>query len=126
MDARFEVQAVHTALRQAWSTCSSSKWTADDPAAGQCSPTALVVQEHFGGAILKTPFDGAWHFYNRIGGQRFDFTAEQFGVAPVYEDNLATREEVLLDCPEEQHAALARGFLTAWEKLDRHPTREKC
>jgi hypothetical protein len=78
----------------------------------------LVVQERFGGAILKTPIQGAWHFYNWIGERRFDFTAEQFGIAPVYEDQPSTREEALLDCNEEQHAALARGFLAAWAKLD--------
>ena len=122
MDTPFDVQAVRAALSTAWSARSSSKWTADAPAVGQCSPTALVVQERFGGAILKTPFQGAWHFYNWIGGQRFDFTAEQFDVAPVYEDNPATRDEVLRDCTEEQHAALARGFLVAWEKLNRSPT----
>lgn len=31
----------------------------------------------------------------------------------------ATREEALLDCSEEQHAALARRFLDAWVRLDR-------
>lgn len=100
---------------------SSSRWTADAPAVGQCSPTAIVVQERFGGAILKTSFQGAWHFYNSIGGKRFDFTAEQFSVAPVYEDQPATRDEALLDCTEEQRANLARRFLDAWARIDRVP-----
>jgi hypothetical protein len=117
MSATFDVHGIQLALREAWSAHSSSKWTADAPAAGQCSPTALLIQERFGGSILKTPFEGAWHFYNLIGGQRFDFTAEQFKFAPIYEDHPATREEALLDCSEEQHAALARRFLDAWVRL---------
>lgn len=120
MNAPFDVQGILAALREAWSAHSSSKWT-DAPAVGQCSPTALVIQEHFGGAILKTPVQEAWHFYNWIGGQRFDFTAEQFSVAPVYEDHPATRDEALLDCTDEQHAALARRFLAAWAALDPSP-----
>jgi hypothetical protein len=121
MNASLDVQGIEAALREAWSARSSSKWTADAPAVGQCSPTAWVVQDRFGGAILKTPFQGAWHFYNRIGGQRFDFTAEQFSVAPAYEDHPATRDEALLDCTEEQHANLARRFLAAWAKPGRSP-----
>lgn len=111
MDAPSDVQAVQAALRQAWSPRSSSQWTANAPAVGQCSPTALVIHECFGGTILKTPIGSAWHFYNRIAGHRFDFTAEQFEIAPAYEDHLATRDEALLNCTEEQHVALSRDFM---------------
>ena len=50
---------------------------------GQCAPTAAVIAETFGGDILKTQVskkDGtsARHFYNRIEGQRYDFTRSQF------------------------------------------------
>lgn len=50
---------------------------------GQCAPTAIVVQETFGGEILKTAVgkqDGTSirHFYNRIDGVRYDFTSDQF------------------------------------------------
>ena len=34
---------VRRTLREAWSSCSSSKWTPQNPALGQCSPTALAT-----------------------------------------------------------------------------------
>jgi hypothetical protein len=45
------------ALFQAWSLESSSKWIANNPAAGQCGVTALVVQDRLGGDILRTWLD---------------------------------------------------------------------
>ena len=41
-------------LTRAWSVETSSKWRRDNPACGQCSVTALVVQDLLGGEILKT------------------------------------------------------------------------
>jgi hypothetical protein len=63
-------------LREAWSLETGGKRRPDNPAAGQCSVTALAVQDECGGEILKTDIGGAWHFYNRIDGRRIDFTHE--------------------------------------------------
>ncbi|HEV2899718.1 MAG TPA: hypothetical protein VGX71_18140 [Pseudaminobacter sp.] len=41
-------------LKTAWSKESSGSWSAENPAKGQCSVTSLVVQDLFGGSILKT------------------------------------------------------------------------
>jgi hypothetical protein len=43
------------ALLKSWSINSSSKWTKDNPAKGQCGVTALVVNDLLGGLIRKTP-----------------------------------------------------------------------
>ena len=61
-------------LRRSWSIETSSRWQPGNPASGQCGVTALVVHDKFGGEILKTDVNGAWHFYNRIDGRRVDFT----------------------------------------------------
>ena len=42
------------ALRKSWSNQSSSKWSIDTPAKGQCGVTALVVNDILGGKIYKT------------------------------------------------------------------------
>lgn len=72
------------------------------------------MQAAYGGEILKTlvPFEGrtAWHFYNRIDGAKFDFTAEQFSAPIAYEDLLATEAEALIDTSSAQVAALAEEF----------------
>ena len=58
-------------LHNSWSINSSSKWTIDKPAKGQCSVPALVANDFFGGDILKTEVCEGWHFYNRGGGDLF-------------------------------------------------------
>lgn len=55
------------------------KWTSDNPSLGQCSITAFLVQDIFGGdvyGILRS--DGNYHCYNVIEGYIFDLTSEQF------------------------------------------------
>ena len=51
----------------------SSLWTAENPASGQCNPTALVVQDLLRRDLLKTMLPEGWHIYNRVGGRRLDF-----------------------------------------------------
>ncbi|MGN8231021.1 YunG family protein [Paenibacillus polymyxa] len=96
------------ALFQAWSLESSSKWTANNPAAGQCGVTALVVQDRLGGDILRTWLDSGWHYYNRIGEDIIDFTRSQFSILPQYQDVYSNREEAFSDTNPEQYAALNR------------------
>jgi hypothetical protein len=38
---------------------------------------SMLIHDIFGGEILKTPEKGYWHFYNRIAGERIDFTASK-------------------------------------------------
>lgn len=44
-------------LRRAWSSETVTTWTADNPAKGQCSVTAIAVQRLLGGEILKTEME---------------------------------------------------------------------
>ena len=109
-----DAEALRARLRRAWSARSSARWRAENPALGQCSATALVVQAALGGEILKTlvDFEGghAWHFYNRIAGRAHDFTASQFALPIGYSDTPATRGEALADTSEQQVAALSAAF----------------
>lgn len=93
-------------LREAWSAETGGKWRPDNPAAGQCSVTALVVQDELGGEILKTDVDGAWHFYNRIDGRRIDFTMSQFDSPIGYDDLPSSRQEALTDTSLRQYELL--------------------
>jgi hypothetical protein len=93
-------------LRAAWSTATSRKCRPDNPAAGQCSVTALVIQDELGGEILKTDVDGAWHFYNRIDGRRIDFTMSQFDSPIGYDDLPSSRQEALADTSIKQYELL--------------------
>lgn len=93
-------------LTKAWSGETSSLWSTDNPARGQCGVTSLVVQDLFGGQILKTPLQQGAHFYNLIAGRRFDFTSDQFADPIDYEDLPSDREEAMSDTNPVQYRAL--------------------
>lgn len=73
-----EARVFYDRLVSAWSAETSSNWSIANPAKGQCSVTALIAQDVFGGEILKTHTPGGTHFYNLIDGVRWDFTVSQF------------------------------------------------
>jgi 8-oxo-dGTP pyrophosphatase MutT (NUDIX family) len=78
------------AVQEAWGvdTCDPhdlADWRQENPARGQCGPTALVVQDLLGGDLVlgevheKGARHGA-HYWNRLpDGAEVDLTADQFG-----------------------------------------------
>ena len=107
---RFDPDEIQRALRKAWSLTTSSQWTASNPAAGQCNVTALLIHEVFGGDLLKTPLAAGDHFYNRIDGRRFDFTASQFDQPIAYMDLPVDRAEAKQGATSDQLAELRAAF----------------
>jgi hypothetical protein len=77
--------------------------------------TALVVQDRFGGRLLKTRAGEAWHFYNKIDGMACDFKASQFAEAIRHDALPASRSEALEDATMEQADVLARRFSEDYE-----------
>ena len=85
-------------LAQVWSaeTCAPrlrQDWTPENRTLGQCSITAFLIQDIYGGKIYGIPRDnGNFHCFNVVGDCVFDLTSEQFG-------------ETVLDytnCPEQE------------------------
>ncbi|WP_151735702.1 YunG family protein [Paenibacillus tengchongensis] len=111
-----QIKQLKGLLLQAWSLESSSKWTAENPACGQCGVTALVVQDVLGGELLKTPLSEGWHFYNLIGGETLDFTASQFSKPIQYHGLAASREEAFGDTNQMQYTYLRRRVLGLWNQ----------
>lgn len=72
------------------------KWNKENKTLGQCSITAFLVQDIFGGevyGVLRT--GGNYHCYNVVGDCVFDLTSEQFGEEKLsYEDNPKQLREV--------------------------------
>ncbi len=55
-------------------------WSVDNKTLGQCSITAFLVQDIFGGKVYGIERAGGnYHCYNVIGDCAFDLTSEQFG-----------------------------------------------
>ena len=102
---------IYEALIKSWSIETSSKWTSENPAKGQCGVTALVIQDICGGQIKKTKIGEVWHFYNCIDGKRFDFTGAQFNRELDYMDEKSNREEAFADINEKQYSILKEKIM---------------
>jgi hypothetical protein len=107
---RFDPEQVARALRKSWSLASARQWTAENPAAGQCNVTALLIYDLFGGELLKTPLPEGDHFYNRIGGCRYDFTDSQFSQPITHSDLVATRADAEREAMAAELTALRLAF----------------
>jgi hypothetical protein len=70
----------------------------------------LLVDELFGGEILKTPLPEGDHFYNRIEGERVDLTESQFGAPVSYLDMASDRSEALAGTSASNYEALRAAF----------------
>lgn len=56
------------------------KWSSENITLGQCSITAFLVQDIFGGTVFGVLRPaGNYHCYNKVGDVVFDLTSEQFG-----------------------------------------------
>jgi len=71
-------------------------WSSANKTLGQCSITAFLVQDIFGGKVYGVLRPGGnYHCYNVIDGIKFDLTSEQFGDEVLnYEDNPEQSREV--------------------------------
>lgn len=78
-------QDLYDALLHVWcaDTCAPrmrQDWRPDNPTLGQCSVTAFLAQDIFGGRVYGVPLpDGNFHCFNQVDGCVFDLTGEQFG-----------------------------------------------
>lgn len=87
-------RALYDILSGIWcrETCAPrmrDEWTKENMTLGQCSITAFLVQDIFGGKVYGIPRSGGtFHCYNVVEGCTFDLTSEQFGDEElVYKDN---------------------------------------
>lgn len=89
VDSRFasikNPRVLYEMLLKIWcaDTCAPrmrANWKPENPTYGQCSITAFLVQDIFGGEVYGILRQGGnFHCYNVIGNCIFDLTSEQFG-----------------------------------------------
>ncbi len=102
-------QDLYDALRKVWCeyTCAPrlrEEWSEENITLGQCSITAFLVQDIFGGKVygIKRP-GGNYHCYNVVGDAVFDLTSEQFGDEVLdYENNPEQSREVHFSSEEKK------------------------
>ncbi len=94
-------QDLYDALCHVWCeyTCAPrfrAEWSMENQTLGQCSITAFLVQDIFGGEVrgILRP-GGSYHCFNVVGTAVFDLTSEQFGNEVLdYDDyKVQSREE---------------------------------
>ena len=82
---------------------------------GQDSLISLLIHDIFGGEMLKTHKNKNWHFYNRIDGERVDFTktgktVEKNG----FEDIPSNPDEIYFD--QADYSTFFTRFVDAFEE----------
>ena len=114
---------LYDALSELWcaDTCAPrmrSDWCEDNRTLGQCSITAFLAQDIFGGKVygIERP-GGNYHCYNVVEDCIFDLTSEQFWDEVLsYEDNPEQFREVHFAKEEKmQRYELLRSKLWAWQ-----------
>lgn len=88
---------------------------------GQCSVTAFLAQDIFGGKVYGIPLpEGGFHCYNVVGDAVFDLTSAQFhGEELVYIGNPEQfREEQFKDEEKKQRYELLCAALAAASCVD--------
>lgn len=94
---------LYDALSDLWcaETCAPrmrQEWSKENKTKGQCSITAFLAQDIFGGKVYGIPLgDGSVHCYNAVGDCCFDLTSEQFKEQAenlVYQNNPEQSREV--------------------------------
>ena len=122
---------IKMALKKSWSERTSVCYNPEiAPASyGQCAPTAIAIFKKFGGELLKTTIykqDGnsIRHFYNRIDGERLDFTADQFDIPNYweglsYDDIPSSIEDALTETLPGQWEAMNEAFEIEWKQIEK-------
>lgn len=118
--SRPTLAALAGALRASWTadTSSETEWTPSNPTLGQCAVTALVVQDYYGGGLLRAVVPTGSHYWGLLDdGTEVDLTCEQFAVfSPVSPPQPRTRDHVLSNpdtvCRYRMLAARVRTALT--------------
>lgn len=79
-------------------------WSQDNKTLGQCSITAFLVQDIFGGSVYGVPRPGGtFHCYNVVDDVVFDLTSEQFGDENLcYENNPGQFREIHFEKAEKK------------------------
>jgi hypothetical protein len=114
--------ALAEAIRHSWSaeTTVDCNWSSNQPSKGQCAVTALVVQDYFGGAILRATVSGVSHYWNRLSnGTIIDLTRDQFSSFDPTEIEPRTRRYIL------SYAATAARYRILSERVRRRLVMER-
>jgi len=93
--------------------------TADNPDPEQAGLISLLIHDIFGGEILKTHMNKGWHFYNRIEGNRIDFTTPDINKSSEniqFEDIPSSPGETHSYFEDDEYSTFLMRFIWAFEE----------
>ncbi len=99
------------------------EWSEENRTLGQCSVTAFLAQDIFGGKVYGIPLpDGNYHCFNVVNGQKFDLTSTQFKEDLDY-GNVTEQFRKVHFAKEEKHQRYLKLKDLLKEKTGRKPIR---
>jgi hypothetical protein len=122
----FDRMVVQKALKRTWALYKNPGANRDNPAEDQSSEISRLIFDIFGGEILKTHKKKGWHYYNRINGERIDFTRSGRVRSSGYnhfEDLPSTPDEPCNYVAQEDYSTFFMRFIRTFEEavgLEKH------
>ncbi len=110
---------VFKALNRSLTPDSNRRLISGNQTDGQDSLISLMIHDVFGGEILKTHKKKNWHFYNRIDGERVDFTRSKMGKSiksSGFEDIPSTPDETYDYFDQVDYTTFFTKFVSAFEE----------
>lgn len=125
----FNPKVIKEALKRTWAWNSNPDSPSNNLTTGEDKEISLLIHDVFGGDILKTPKRKGWHFYNRINGERLDFSNSELGKlikGNRFKDIPVSPEEATLYFDQADYSNFYMQFIRAFEEilgLKKHRTR---
>ncbi|MGA2407209.1 MAG: hypothetical protein ABSF81_10730 [Bacteroidales bacterium] len=123
----FNKRVVQKVLKRTWELDKIPGLTPDS-SDDHSSVTSQLIHDLFGGEILKTHEKKNWHFYNRIDGERVDFTEsemDKFAKENGFEDIPSTPDETFTYFEQEDYSTFLMRFVRTFEEtigLGKYPS----
>jgi len=111
---------IREALKQTWVLENSQRKPNISLFKGQDKEVSLLIHDIFGGEILKTSKKKGWHFYNRIDGERIDFSnseTEKLSENNHFDDIPSTPEETDTLVEQVDYSSFYIRFIRAFEEI---------
>jgi hypothetical protein len=115
----FNKKIVQEALNRTWILDNNPGLTPEAPTGGQDTVVSFLIYDIFGGEILKTHKKKGWHFYNRINGERIDFTCLETNRSAEdsqFEDLPSTPDETHIYFEQVDYSTFFTRFIRAFEE----------
>jgi hypothetical protein len=115
----FNRKIVKEVLKRTLASDFSKESSYINPAADQDSVISMLIHDIFGGEILKTHNRKGWYFYNRINGERIDFsesTTDKFNDNKKFEDIPTTPDETSGYFDKTDYSTFFMRFIRAFEE----------